>query len=396
MEAEMRRILFVLIIAFVVFELSAISEFAGVFTLINTSARGVAFGNGSGTADIWDISPLGIWSNPAKLGYHKGLTYGYSDTPWFEELFPDIYIKSYYLSIGWKGIGVMLPAPSDHKKWGTMMNYGEQTITDTLENEIGTFESWDADTKYAIGINMIEFTSNFFQRDFLRKINNFGEISLGYSYDDLYSKLSPIGTGTYEVDEYGAAESSFSSYGIIGRISPLNETNALGGFCTLAIIGGINYINPSKDKIKYKNENRADYLPWGTHSAIAGKIAVTKQLIPDIQIPVFEDLFKNFFSFYYSYDDAQYGKDSADNPGYWGKGYEFTLLDIYSVRKGHYNDTAGQVKGDTSGWGINLNYKDILQFQYNYAEFPGGELQDKQDMEDYVFKVDFFKLFGKK
>ncbi|MCF7815338.1 MAG: hypothetical protein K9N09_12195 [Candidatus Cloacimonetes bacterium] len=389
----MRKLLLMLILIFIIFELSSINEFACIYTLINTSAKGVAFGNKSGAADIWDTSPLGVWSNPAKLGYHKGLAYGYSDTPWLKNVFSDIYIKSKYVSIGWNGLGILLPISNDRDRLGTFMSYGEQTQTDSLGNVIGTFESWDADTKFAIGMNSLEFVFNLLKSDLLNKINKFGELSFGYSYDDLYSKLGPMGTGSFEPMEYSIGESSFSSYGFIGRISPFNETNALGGFCTLDVVGSINNINPAKSKITYINVSQADYLPWGIRTAVSGKIVISKKLIPDFKIhPIIDFFSTNLISFYYSYDDQQIGKESPDNPGEWGKGYEIIFFDLFSLRKGYYSDITGEVKGDTSGYGFNLRFNDIIQFQYNYAEFPGGDLQEKQSIDDYLVRVDFMKL----
>jgi hypothetical protein len=66
--------------------LFGIREFACMFTLINPSATDVAFGLGSGTANIWNTNPLSVWSNPAKLGYHKNLAFGYSNDSWFENV----------------------------------------------------------------------------------------------------------------------------------------------------------------------------------------------------------------------------------------------------------------------------------------------------------------------
>jgi hypothetical protein len=50
--------------------------------------------------------------------------------------------------------------------------------------------------------------------------------------------------------------------------------------------------------------------------------------------------------------------------------------------------------GDTDGFGLNFNYKDIFQFQYNKTKFPGGELQDKQEKTDYMVRIDFIKTYN--
>lgn len=390
----MKKLAFLVILVLMLTNLFGVSEFAGIFTIINPSARGRAFGNNSGAADIWDTSPLGAWSNPAKLGYHNGFSFGYSDDPWFAEIFHDMYHRSSYISYGWKGIGVLLPAPSAKNKWGTVMSYGEQTQLDEDGNIIGTFESYDADTKYGFGINLVEFASNFIYNDFLKSINSYGEFSFGYSYDDIYSALAPEGTGVSSYNTKGIGISKFSSYGYLLRLSPFNKRNVLGGFFTLDLVGSINNINPDKKKISYINESQADYLPWGTHSAFAAKLTINKDIVINSELPpVLDSIFSNLISIYYSYDDTQYGEETASNPGEWGRGAEITFFDVFSIRKGRYSDTAGEVVGDTSGYGINLNYNDIFQFQYNNAKFPGGELQNEQEKTDYLVRIDFLKAY---
>ena len=86
----MKKLSFLIIFILLLTQLLGIQELACTFTLINPSARGAALGNDSGAADIWDTSPLGAWSNPAKLGYHQGLAYSYTHTPWSSEIFQDI------------------------------------------------------------------------------------------------------------------------------------------------------------------------------------------------------------------------------------------------------------------------------------------------------------------
>lgn len=390
----MKKLVSLIVLFFLISTLFGVSNFACVFTMINPSARGTAFGNSSGAADIWDTSPLGVWSNPAKLGYHQGLAYGYTHTPWFANIFQEMYHQSSYISIGWNGIGVLLPAPSAHKKWGTVMSYGEQTQIDSLGNVISTFESYEADTKYGFGINLVEFASNFIYKDCLRSINHYGEFSFGYSYDDIYSALAPEGTGVSPYNIKGIGISKFSSYGYLLRLSPFNKQNALGGFFALDLVGSINNINPDKAKITYINESQADYLPWGTHSAFAAKLTISKDILLNSELPpVLDNIFSNLLSIYYSYDGTQYGEETSSNPGEWGCGTEITFFDVFSIRKGRYSDTAGELVGNTSGYGINLNYNNIFQFQYNHSEIPGGELQDTNEMSDYLFRVDLLKAY---
>ncbi len=386
----MKRFVLVFICIFVFSGMYGISEFACIFTLINPSATDVAFGLKSGTANIWNTSPLSVWSNPAKLGYHKGFAYGYSHTPWFRDVFPDMYHQSSYISYGWNGIGILLPAPSAKKRWGTVFDCGEREWMDEFGNVLGTFESYDACSKFAVGINSLEFVSNFITNENIRSLQCYGDISVGFNYDMIHSELVPEGIGWIPDSLSAIADAHSTSIGLIGRISPFNKMNALGGFCTLDITGGIYYLNPSKEEITYIND--PDPLPWGTNSAFSGKISITKDILLSKETPSGSaDFTNNLFSFYYSQDNTLYGEKSDNNPGKWSYGYEVTFLDIFSIRNGHYKDEIGEVEGDTHGIGLNLNYKDLIQLQYNYNKFEfGGTSESKRDI---LFRADFLELY---
>ena len=393
----MKKIIFLIIALLLVAQVFGISEFACIFTMINPSATDVAFGLDSGTANIWNTSPLSVWSNPAKLGYHNGFAYGYSHDPWFDEM-PyfdfDMYHQSSYISYGWNGIGILIPAPSAKSRWGTVMSYGEQTQIDSLGNVIGTFESYDACSKFAVGINTIEFVSNFTNNESFRSLQYYGDISIGYNYDNIISDLASGGAGGGEIGIKGLGESHSSGIGYIGRISPFNKINAAGKFYRLDLTAGIYYLNNERTEISYINESQSDPMPYGTRTAFSGKFSINLSLIPEMENDNIRFFTNNLFSIYYSQDNAQYGEKDESNTSVWGEGIEFTFFDIFYIRKGQYVDRAGEMVGDTDGFGINFKYKDIIQFQFNKTKFPGGELQNKQNKTDYMFRIDFIKAYG--
>ena len=356
----------------------ASSEFVCVFTLTNPSATNVAFGNESGTANIWDRNPLGVWSNPAKLGYYKGLAYGYLHDKWFDDLNLDIYHNSSYLTFGWNGIGILVPFINNSKKFGTTLDYGEQIVVDPNGYQIYTFKQYETCSQFAFGINCLEFADNFFESN--QTIYNFQkyfEISLGYSLNYIKSSLPYIMNDSLL---YTEGKEHSQNIGVLIKITPLNINNEN---IKIDITSGINIINIFKSNISFKYDNGDEYkwsMPYGNRAGIAGKISyINLKNLPD-EYPLLSSISNYLFSIYASYDNAKYGDDNS----IWGKGVEFTFLDIFSLRYGKYYDYKGHIVGDCEGWGINLNYRDILGFQYNYVEYI-GELQKTKKKKIYHF-----------
>ncbi len=359
----------------------ASSEFAGVFTLINPSATNVAFGLESGTANIWDKSPLGVWSNPAKLGYYNGIAYGYLHDKWFEGVVEDMYHNSSYITFGWKGIGILLPFINYSNKFGTTLDYGKIATFDQHGNLV-TFNFYETCSQFAFGINYFEFVKNFIcKEETISKIQKYADFSIGTGFDYFHK----VKADTF----FYSNKVTTANIGGNLRLTPINVDNENLKF---DISLGINFINIFKSKVTYKVDEvkYKYYLPYGNRTGIAGKLSFINIKNLADEYPLLYDISKYLFSIYASYDNSKYG----NNPSTWGKGIELTFLDIFSWRSGEYNDIDGHIVGDCKGLGVNLNYKDVVSFQYNYVEFPGGDLQKTQEKEDISFSIDIIKLIN--
>ncbi len=78
----------------------------------------------------------------------------------------------------------------------------------------------------------------------------------------------------------------------------------------------------------------------------------------------------------------------------WGKGIEFTLLDLISFRSGSYTDMRGHIAGNSSGIGLNFRFKDLVHLQYNWSQSPGGGLQKYQTKDDFMVNLNLLNLLG--
>lgn len=266
------------------------------------------------------------------------------------------------------------------------MDYGEQITYDVHGNLLIKFNSYETCSQFAFGINCLEFANNFFKLNpRFNNLQSYAEISLGYSLD--YIQSNPYPNIIDSLIPNNGKEFSHNISSLI-EIIPLNIENENLKF---EIAFGINLINIFKSNITFKYDNGDEDkfpLPYGNRTGIAGKLSFINIKNLADEYPLFFAFSKNLFSIYASYDNSKYG----DNPSTWGKGIEYTLFDIFSWRYGEYNDIDGHIVGDCKGWGVNLNYKDVVSFQYNYVEFPGGELQAKQEKEDISFCVDIINL----
>ena len=381
----MRRI-FCLLILLVCYVLLQSQNYDCSFTILNPSASGIAFGYIGGGADIYNQNPLDVWSNPAKLGYYKGISFGYSNDNWFDEVqgLEGMYLNSSYLTIGWKGMGIMIPMINKYGKMGTTFSYGEDEYYDYEEDTDVSFEPTETNAEIAFGINLLEFIKEDDENTELYKINKYTEISLGYNYNLIVSQ--------YET--YPDKSSAFlDGLGIIWRLSPLNgEVVSDFEHVKMDIVLSLYKFNMSRTTIEIDGYDNP--LPYSTKTAFSLRFAYalkSLQNVPDNNIYKTISLFsKDLVSIYSSFNR----ENSMNSSISYGKGIEFAFLDIISFRYGHYSDPSGDLSGNTSGIGLNLHYKELLHLQYNWAKFPGGDLQEFQKKNDFMLNVNLWNLLG--
>lgn len=394
----LKTLLCLIIIVLISFNLHSVSNFAAIFTLFNPSAENLAFGLDAGTADIWHRNPLSVWSNPAKLGYYKGLSFGYSRDAWLDkvDVLNDLYHNSSYLSFGWKGIGISLPFVNNNQKFGTILDLGEQVQTDENGNYLGTYNPYETCSEFAVGVNTLEFLANLSENSFKDNIYNlsyYTDLSLGYSFNYIFSDLVLEGTVQPEQDVKLKAKSHFHNIGLIARVSPFNSQNY--EILNIDFTGGIKYLNISEEKINYPNSGSdANPLPYGTKTAISGRLALNLEdmlskstLLNNPANNFISSFCKDLLSIYASYEENKYGDRSTE----YDKGVEFGLLNIFYLRSGEHSDNYG-LSGKISGYGINLSYKNWFHLQYNHVSFPGGGLQETQEKSDYMINVNILKI----
>jgi hypothetical protein len=154
--------------------------------------------------------------------------------------------------------------------------------------------------------------------------------------------------------------------------------------------GAVGYtaFNVMDTKISYIDDEQSDpvyaHLSWGY--ALSGNVLADK-LLADYVRP--EYIFcRNLFSFRYLNGSVDNKYDSTIT----GIGTELGFFDTFFLRNGRYDDPDGSIVGKTHGWGLNLHYKDVISYNYNYAVFAGGDLMPEQDSYDHNVSLNLLLL----
>ncbi|MCD4819842.1 MAG: hypothetical protein K8S23_14255 [Candidatus Cloacimonetes bacterium] len=385
--------LVMLIMLIIVVEVHSLQNYLGIFTFSSLSSTDIALGT-IGTANIYNSSPLSVLSNPAKLGYHQGLSFGLLDVFGtncdmisYNESMEKSYSNASYLSYGCKGIGLMIPVINKLDKWG----YACHACDMIPEN--GNDIQPDTASCFALGINIYELLNNF-----NNKKNAFikHEFSFGFSFTKIYSDFSAITGG----DKKLIAKSLTTDFGFIYSYSPINKLNSK--YFQTDFNAGITLINSNKSKFEFISSDLTMYevfVPFGTNIGVTSKILIKTESLKTMGINNYPmNLFaKNLLSLTIVYD-MQYGNfnhvEIYDKE--YGCGVEVSLLDIFSLRFGKYWNNHSSIIRDTFGYGINLNFKDIFQFQFNQVKNISDLLDSpysiQGDINDYMIKMDFLKI----
>lgn len=359
------------------------------FTLINPSTTGKALGITGGGADIWNQNPLDVWSNPAKLGYYEGLSMGYSHDDYLENDYDDIYFDNSYLTLGWKGIGLMVPMLNHNLQFGSTFDYGMQDVYNEDAVYIGQDDTWESSSGFALGVNLLEFYGALQNQEEFNLLRSYTDLSIGYNYNFITSKYA----GYQEVELSSIKMKAHTDgLGIIFRLSPLNESNNTNfGYINTDLVVSKYYRNLSKTNMHF-HEN---YVPlyYSRETSAAIKLGIGVESIEGIAgsglVTGLSFFCKDLLSVKYNVGNSHVVEE------YWasGDGIELTLLDLISFRWGSYENRKDEIDGKTSGFGMNFRYYDFVQFQYNYAEYPGSNLQDVMEVSDFMLKINLLKFF---
>ncbi|HET9328731.1 MAG TPA: hypothetical protein VFQ05_18350, partial [Candidatus Eisenbacteria bacterium] len=127
---------------------SASAQGTGRSMDLDPSPRASGMG-GASNAVFWD-EVTNHWSNPALLGYQRGLSYEYGKTQLVPGLAADVHFTTNVVKLGGGGVGLAFSG-KPFGLGGLHLSYGESQGTDPSGNPTGTYEAFEQIDSWSFG-----------------------------------------------------------------------------------------------------------------------------------------------------------------------------------------------------------------------------------------------------
>ena len=363
------------------------------------------------TAVFWGGDP-NDFANPALLGYHQGVRLTHGKTRLVPDLADDVYLKTDRITLGLWGVGVSLVGRPIKGFGRDRLDYGESMATREDGTEIGTFNSYENLYSCGVGVNLVEFTENAVARRLHspHPISQYGDVSFGYARKKTDVFLAPAWATPDGQDGNGSVKTDDA--GVLVRLTPINTMDGPGilavdselarvmeplGGVRLDFAYGRSWLNRGRHYIVYVDQDQSDPIArvgkhgWSVRGALglppaarktldgAGLGFLAEGLAPLIQFGVARDRNHVEWPNWNGRDRSQ--RDIRD------KGWELTVANVFTLRRGHIEDRDGDIIDDTSGWGLGLQVGRFGGFRYDHAVVPQARVLGRVKRDGFTVFV---------
>jgi len=359
----------------------AINKYSCLFLDIEPSSLNCALGEITGVANIWHNDALLSYSNPALPALSEGVRYGFTDNPWLKGSgFEDIYYKSAFWNVNRDGFAVTLPDFFQARPHGVLINYGPEIVTNEHNENIAVAHPYNKAGVYGVAF---ELPAIFNLIDDNYTFSDKFHLAAGINYFDILSNFDLQYIGNGELHKIKGEAHSWN-WGIVtsGKYN-------LDRFLEFEAACGYADFNFTKEEIKYTLSEQSDIISrHGTiGAALSASIPVSfLKLPPNLKPFLFCD---KLLTMTYLVGNMDTFSDDANIKG---NGMELGFFDTVFVRNGYYKDEDCPKVGGTHGWGINLHYKNLFSYSYNYSSVPGGNLVNRQTAHDHNFMLNLQEI----
>jgi hypothetical protein len=366
---------------------------AAVLTL-DPSVRASGMGRAS-TAVFWGGDPNDS-ANPGLLGYHRGVRLTRGKTHLVPDLADDVFLKTEQTTLGLWGVGVSLVGRPFKGLGRVRLDYGESMVTREDGTEIGTFSSYEQLHSFGMGVNVMEFAENTIARRLHspHPISRYGDVSLGYAMKKADVFLAPGWAMPEGWDAAGSVKTKDA--GLVVRLTPINTMDESGipvvgsslaealkplGGLRVDFAYGRSTQNLGRQHVAFVNQGQSDpVVRMGKHGwAVRGALG----LPPFVQVALKDGRLGFLAGGLAPLIEVGVARDRShvewpdwNEPDIRNRGWEVTVANVFTLRRGHIENKHGDIIDDTSGWGLGFQVGRFGGFRYDSAVVPQARVLD--------------------
>lgn len=332
--------------------------------VLDPTVRSAGMG-GVSSAIFWE--PMSAsWTNPAALGYQRGLSYEWSRTE--SAQLPGWSVTGNRLGMGDLGIGLLLAGePAD--ALGGVDFEDNNDEHDLPEGDVRSF---------AFGVNIFELSGNILNAlgHSWPGISRYGDVSLGMAFTSTRQVIR-TSSNTFRSD------SETSDYGVLFRLTPYNSVDYPGlepGLDELLgpIVGGLR-IDAAYGFERHDYSERAFTRfdqKGGSLRFSSGALGLLDGLLSNAGLGWLSASVSPFLSFGIGWDDKdiivpgpvpESGREIRYDSDL--SGWELSIANIFTIRRGGFGDLEfDEFTTKTDGWGLGFKIGDYGSFRYDRAD----------------------------
>jgi hypothetical protein len=365
------------------------SQTGAISTFLDPSIEDSGMGRAS-VAVFWE-EDLNDWSNPALLGYQRGIRYSYGKTRLVPSLAADVVFRSDRIAVGACGIGVSFAGKPFRALGRLRLDYGVSNATNENGDVIGTFSSYEDVRQIGVGVSVVELLESVVNETGGKRshLSRYGDLSVGHNWKHVLVDLAPASVTLDQLS--GRGEANQRDRGALLRVTPVG---AMGGPVKLDLSGGYSQRNYDEVTIRYIAVDQSDPI---VEERLAGAAARLSYTLPH-QPGAIWDFLVPTVNAAATQEEAKYYWNGRRLSGYVRRtGQEISLLGLVSLRHGFVDDPTGEIVNDTWGYGIGLQYRGIASVRYDWAEVPEAEVTGSFRLPDVhrwgiIVSIDPYRL----
>ncbi len=348
--------------------IAARAQGAGRSMDIDTSVRALGMG-GTSAGVAWGDAEL--WGNVASLARVRGVHWEHGRAQLVPGLAADVVFRTNRLLVGGEGFGASLfgvPGEPD----GVRLDYGLSEQVDINGNLISTFAAFETVRGWAAGASA-SGVAGLLARDRAPAWLGPGlDVALGVARKRTLIHLAPASLS-------GEASATTWDWGLQARVSPIDlvaatatEPPALAEWAVCDVGLGYGVVNAAGGDFVFVNEDqsspatrirrRGAALRVGAHvprTGLSGALAtLCEGLDPLVCVTV-------------AIDHEEVGAGSSSRTyDVDHDGFEIAVANVLFIRRGHWADYAGDIDGETQGWGVGLPLGPWAGWRYEESTVP--------------------------